>query len=179
MKSTELDALKKRECYADRQILQKAHREDVLDWQDTLSLGEDFFGDLVKIDALMKEISLDDHVSQDDKEPILAQLKLIADYIQSSYTRNIELPLRDISESVNNRIDQISTATDQRKVDVQTMERMTWNTDVVDKHLLIQIYHDLYTRYKFLFEEASRDLYLLMKETTEQRNRIRKYTTKR
>ena len=159
--------------------MQKAHTEDVSVWKETLSRGEEFCDDLVKIDALMKEISLDDHVSQDDKEPILAQLKLIADHIQSSYTRNIELPLRDVSESVNNRIDQISTATNQRKVDVQTMERMIWNTNAVDKHQLILIYHDLYTRYKFLFEEASRDLYLLMKETTEQRNRIRKYTIKR
>ena len=179
MKHKKSELLKGREYCADREFLKKAHREDVSVWKETLSRGEEFCDDLVKIDALMKEISLDDHVSQGDKEPILAQLKLIADYIQSSYTRNIELPLRDISESVNNRIDQISTATNQREVDVKTMERMIWNTNAVDKHQLIQVYNDLYTRYKFLFEETSCDLYLLMKETTEQRNRIRKYTTKR
>lgn len=179
MKHKKSELLKGREYCADREFLQKAHREDVSVWKETLSRGEDFCDDLVKIDALMKEISRDDYVSQDDKEPILVQLKLITDYLQSSYTRNIEIPLRDVSESLDKRIDNISAATNQRKMDVQRMERMIWNTKAVNKHQLIQVYNDLYTRYKFLFEETSCDLYLLMKETTEQRNRIRKYTTKR
>lgn len=162
-----------------REILSKEHIADVLAYNETLSNGIGFEIDVEKIACLISDISNNDTLSDEEKQPVLQQLSQILCALKQEYSIKVQNEQADIEFSIKERIDEIESATRERESEVYSAESTIWQTDVVDKDKLVLASKELLHKYQGLLDKSRADLRQLIQEAEEQRIRIKEHRTKR
>lgn len=162
-----------------REILSKEHIADVLAYNETLSTGIGFEIDVEKIACLISDISNNDTLSDEEKQPVLQQLSQILCALKQEYSIKVQNEQADIEFSIKERIDEIESATRERESEVYSAESTIWQTDVVDKDKLVLASKELLHKYQGLLDKSRADLRQLIQEAEEQRIRIKEHRTKR
>lgn len=162
-----------------REILSKEHIADVLAYNETLSTGIGFEIDVEKIACLISDISNNDTLSDEEKQPVLQQLSQILCALKQEYSIKVQNEQADIEFSIKERIDEIESATRERESEVYSAESTIWQTDVVDKDKLVLASKELLHKYQGLLDKSRADLRRLIQEAEEQRIRIKEHRTKR
>lgn len=162
-----------------REILSKEHITDVLAYNETLSNGMGFETDVEKIACLICDISNNDTLSDEEKQPVLQQLSQILSALKQEYSMEVQNKQADIEFSIKERIDEMESATRERESEVYSAESTIWQTDVVDKDKLVLASKELLHKYQGLLDQSRADLRQLIQESEEQRLRIKEHRTKR
>lgn len=162
-----------------REIISKEHNADVLLYNETLSNGIDFEAAVEKITCLISDISNNDTLSDEEKQPVLQQLSQILSALKQEYSMKVQNEQADIEFSIKERIDEMESATRERESETYSAESTIWQTDAVDKEKLIFASNELLWKYKSLLEKSREDFRKLVQEAEEQRLRIKEHRTKR
>ena len=162
-----------------REILSKEHCADTLAYNELLADGMGFESDVAKISCLIDEISNNESLSGDEKEPILQQLSQILCALKKEYSVQVEYEQMDIEFSMKERICEMESATRERESEVYDAETTVWQTGAVDKDKLIMASRELFQKYQIFLDESRAELHRLIREAEKQRLRIRENRTKR
>lgn len=162
-----------------REILSREHDADVLTYGETLSNGMDFETDVESVSNLISDISDNDALSSEEKEPILQQLSRILSTLKHEYSAEIQSNLSDIEYSIKDRFNEMESAIEERESETFSLESSTWQTDIVDKDKLVWESNRLLHKYKELLDKSRTDLRQLIQEAEDQRLRIKEHGRKR
>lgn len=162
-----------------REILLKEHIADTDRYRQLYTIGKDYESDIEKIKIFIATISQHGNVSDDDKNTILFQLNCILKELQKEYDLQVGGEFIDIENSMQERIDEIESVTKLQESETFRIESAMWSTNTVDKDKLIAEAIKLLRNYQALLVKSKSELRQLMKESVEQRQKIKKHRIKR
>lgn len=164
-----------RKITGNREILELEHKQELELHERILQKGRKYESFRIQLDNVIQKLEMSEVLSADDRIPILIELSEIVKSLQAEYDDRVYEELSDIEFSINNRIEEMKTASQKWSEEVYLFKKTKYEVNTVNFDKFYHATVDVLDKYNMLIEKSSSELQKQMEQSELQREIVRRH----